>query len=132
MGVSATGIKTTKTKGIAMTFEEKVAKCLLDARELMNNGGKHWTRGAFKRRLDKDEYAYCSIGAIRAVTTSKDQKIRNEAYRQLATMIYAGPETRNVRVAQGRIVQWNDMKATWGDVSRTFRQAAKRAAKQPS
>lgn len=59
-----------------MTFEkEMLADLLRDARELMNDTGRHWVQGSFQRPVHGDdgtvEYGYCSYGAIGHVTDGR-------------------------------------------------------------
>lgn len=107
-----------------MTFEERVAQCLLDARELMNSGGRHWIKGWLRKKNGKGEACYCSIGAIRAAAPGEEnRRVRAAAKKILAAQLPGYPHKD-----ENKIIGWNDdPRRKWSDVSKTFRQAAKRA-----
>lgn len=131
---------------MATPTKEQVADLLKNARELMNNSGAHWIKGAYSTRIRADysggepvfEHAYCSMGAIRHLTDEEgDQKIRWEATKALGEVeaIKAIPMTEadaydiadRYEVAFTRIVRWNDAdERTWADVDAAFREAEKR------
>lgn len=45
--------------------KSEISKTLRAARDLMNNGGKHWIKGALSRRK-QGEVSYCALGGIQA------------------------------------------------------------------
>lgn len=70
-----------------LSDEEKVAKLLTDALNLMNDNGSHWVQGHEKIAHPKnpDEFRYCTIGAIKELAPGKKNKnLRAKAYRRLA------------------------------------------------
>jgi len=62
---------------------ERTAQIIREARDLMNADGKHWIQGDEKQQLYdvlKDsyipnEYAYCSVGAIKEVAKTEEEMI---------------------------------------------------------
>lgn len=44
--------------------KEVLIEKLRTAIELMNDGGKHWTRGAYRQALPDGSMSYCAVGAV--------------------------------------------------------------------
>lgn len=111
--------------------DEDVAKVLLNARELMNNRGKHWIKWEFRRKNKNGELCYCSIGAIRAAAPGdKNKRLRAAAFRALAQLIDPNYADGTKTAAQSVIMSFNDSDSTkWGDVSKLFRKAARSVLK---
>lgn len=118
---------------------DMVVDMLKNARDLMNDSGRHWIKGEYYGHK-KGEQAYCSVGALR-----KSGSRRPAAYRSsiiaLATVIdpdrmkssreHALKHSLDVNrhlasVAESIIVNWNDHpNRRWLDVDRKFRKAIK-------
>lgn len=135
-----------------MTKEELLlaADKLDEAREKMNNGGKHWIRGYLRRVVLKGhkpggrglaskkealkyhgvkpkecEYGFCSVGGLNAV------KAPTLSYKALADTINSKGRHLGKGSANNSIITWNDAyERKWGDVSRAFRKAARNLRKQ--
>lgn len=129
-----------------------VVKLLTKGRELMNDKGRHWLRRRLKERInwsvgskETPEYGYCAIGSLNAAggfkqtygsarfaggrTTVFNDPVLDEAKFVLAEAI-AGYRPGGIEEAESIIVRFNDSSTTtWGDVSRKFRTAARRAEK---
>src|SRR6266576_2266990 len=96
---------------------------LLEAREKMNNGGTHWTRGTLRRKdPNTHEVSYCSVGAIQALTV--DRTTKNKIYRALNAALpveyrakeYNGREP-GLEACKNAIIHYNDFwERRWGDV----------------
>jgi hypothetical protein len=146
---------------------KRVAEILRSARDLMNNNGRHWVKGeemvdAFRvnpvthkidrSRLgattgDPEEYAYCSIGAVRAIVENDYEyeaalfelvKIMNPdsldyAREEIFYDDKSVPEPSDESLfgyidLEDSIASVNDLEETqWDDIKNWFTQAAKRA-----
>lgn len=106
---------------------EEIASVLDEAVELMNDKGAHWIQGAFKTLIGADEYAYCSIGAIREVAMGRegsDTKLVKLQIRAAEALADALPSS--VYSSVDKVIVWNDDSATtWNKVRLRFRRAAK-------
>ena len=117
----------------------EIADKLLEARETMNSRGRHWIKGALRRKRKTpsgeltSEWAYCSIGSINKVG---DRSIRGRLIKALNAGLpngyravgYNGKEP-SIKACEGAIIKFNDSYHTkWGDISRAFRRAARLAA----
>lgn len=132
-----------------MTKQEIAAK-LREALALMNDSGKHWVQGDFIEVVDeyvtpdgtyKEEYGYCSIGAIRTVLNGSVEDSSPESDAVALALADVLPETPPFmqfssesdegyarRVALDKIVNWNDdMERRWEEVVEKFNEAAARA-----
>lgn len=128
-----------------------VVKLLTKGRELMNDKGRHWIRNRLKERInwnvgskETPEYGYCAIGSLNAAGGFQQSygsarfagdrsrvisdPVLNEAKFVLAETI-AGYRPGTLEEAESIIIRFNDKGAKWGDVSRKFRAAARRAEK---
>lgn len=113
---------------------EETSRALLAAIELMNKGGKHWTRGKFRF---KDPYtgetSYCSVGAIQEIAKG-NRPLRKAMYRALNEAI--GKRNANERTSS--IMSWNDgykdlgnwIPKDWTDIRSGFKKAARIALRE--
>ena len=118
----------------------EVADKILEAREKMNNRGKHWLRGAFRSKNPKtQEVSFCAVGACREVGNKRiNPKLYHylflalpEDYRRISRWHY-GQRQDVEKPTNGEkmnaIIRFNDShKQTWGGVSKLFRKAARLA-----
>lgn len=111
-----------------------VSEKLLEAREKMNNGGKHWVRGTLRRKNPStQEISYCSVGAIQAIPG--DRATKNKLYRALNEALPKnfratgfGSRPPGIEACKSAIIHYNDhWDRKWGDISRVFRRAARLA-----
>lgn len=108
---------------------DRVREILREARDKMNDNGKHWIRGDYFKRIRGRGNCYCSIGAIHSVTRKKHE--REAAYLALCER-GVGSSTRNSYgtinpyTAESNIIRWNDnFNRTWSDVNKAFRKAVR-------
>jgi hypothetical protein len=106
-----------------------VAKALLEARDLMNDSGAHWTKGHFRWTNRKTrETKFCSVGAIREVS-KKQPELRREMLHALWSVLPTPYQFRKTR--QTAVLTWNDSASrSWSDISQTFKKAAARLLKE--
>lgn len=112
----------------------EIATKILEARAKMNNGGRHWIRGAFKRKdPSTEEYAFCSVGAVREAVRGRSRELSPSVYRAINEALpkeyrAVGRNGREpgVNACISAIIGFNDhWGRTWGDISRVFRKAAR-------
>lgn len=86
-----------------MVLKEKVAQGLRKAVEVMNDVGAHWTKGELRKRNDKGEDTFCSLGAIYYITDLDiDQLLREEeegAYSVIRDLVKQGGGDAELRLA---------------------------------
>ena len=121
-------MSTTET---GMTAKEVLAKALA----LMNDGGKHWTKGDYEVP-GEDGLAYCSVGAIGKITYAADggsvhgitglDDLHDRSIELLASAVpdrFFGGER-----PWKRVIVWNDAEeTTWEDVVQVFTKAQEMA-----
>lgn len=122
----------------------EIATKILEAREKMNNRGKHWLRGALRRTDPKTkEVSFCSVGAIQEVNKGQGRRFNPKLYHYVHEALPErykakpreyyrnGSFVRKPATASDKmnaIIRYNDAYAnTWGNVSKLFRKAAKLA-----
>lgn len=118
----------------------EIATKILEARDKMNNRGKHWLRGAFRSTNPKTrEVSFCSVGAIREVGDKRiNPKLYHyiflalpDEYRRIYRWNYgqrAVVEKPTNSEKMNAIIRFNDSHTqTWGGVSKLFRKAARLA-----
>ena len=111
--------------------DEDLASMLEEAIGLMNSKGAHWTKGSYLREIGYQEYAYCSVGAIRTVVNQRypgsatQYHVRDQLTEQLADVL---PDAYDVhRTPEDKIVAWNDnLSTTWPKVRYRFQAAVKK------
>jgi len=120
--------------------KKDISRILRQARDLMNQGGKHWTRG--KLRKGRKEPMFCSVGALNAVlgrpnTDKSGYKVDNDnraVVYALANEIrrterrppFKEFNERNDTDAMTIIWNYNDKHyRTWADIQGVFTRAAK-------
>ena len=92
----------------------KVATTLRAALAVMNDGGKHWTKGTLEKALEDGSKAYCAVGSVNA--TCDDQTVRTLCLWLLG------------EVTAGGVESFNDHPGTaWEDVVAVFTVAARNA-----
>ena len=120
------------------TVDRKAARMLIRARRLLNDGGKHWIKGNFKRDIKPGVVGYCSVGALLHVRDSKPDLSDPDAYeramRMLADTVFetyaeeAAVEDAydvNEEDSETIITTWNDQgNRTWNDIDEAFRKSA--------
>ena len=98
---------------------QKIATVLADSLQAMNDGGKHWIKGALHEYLEDGSDAYCSIGSIES--RSDDGTIITLAKWLLSS------------VCAGRIDSMNDhADTTWEDIQLFFKAAIRNAERLAS
>ena len=111
----------------------QIADLLRQARDLMNDQGKHWIQGqsATLRGFDDGQPQYerfCSIGAIRYVLTGDPFNDGNADENYLVQCLDAQitlPGARGDYQGSDKVVLWNDMTGReWGEVYEAFTNAA--------
>lgn len=117
------------------------ANALREARELMNDSGKHWHKGNWDVDLDDGSKAYCSAGALRKVTGFRPSVDEYDGTIGLALAALAADPEVNEYVLErieynelspetsdlDRVINWNDDVArTWEDISAAFERAEQR------
>lgn len=141
-----------KQKTMSKTRALAVARLLSNARELMNDGGKHWIKG----RLEQASWlgaSYCAMGGLGKAATNgpvydavriaqmkqykKVAPILRDATILLAEVIegktvigkdYDGQEDPVLEEAQDIVIAFNDGRHTdWTIMSRKFKVAERRA-----
>jgi hypothetical protein len=129
---------------VANPTPDEVVEVLDKAIALMNNTGKHWTQNAFKRILETDmegapiDHAYCSVGAIRAVSGIQIVDYASNPLADAATDAVAratiphADDRRKEEWSEGLstiavVTGWNDDgDTTWEKVVRRFKRARSR------
>lgn len=115
------------------TPRKRLYAILRDARNNINDNGKHWIKGALRRKR-KDGYAYCSVGAINAVEGITAQERRDALYILGLKGLELKPDKYNTVKYKyeghhwapfaNAIKRFNDSVGTeWDDVNRVFRKA---------
>ena len=114
----------------------EISDKILEARELMNNRGKHWLRGAFRSKNPKTgEVSFCSVGAVREVGgRGINARVYHYLHEALPPEFQAKPYYGRTKVVASQksnaIIAFNDRYGRkWGEVSKLFRKAAKLAEK---
>jgi hypothetical protein len=108
-------------------FGKEIARKLRQARDLMTHNGSHWVQGSL---YDDARQAYCSIGAIRKVTTGDPYLVNPDEERQLTEallpfLVFAEGQAIPLD-SRDRVVKWNDESGrTWAEVSNAFEAAAR-------
>ncbi len=116
---------------------EEVADVLDRAIELMNDTGKHWVQGRFQQCLDDpDEFAYCSVGAIRKAAGISNVDFNDNPVSSAAVAAVARaylPITKDQLRDEWHsgtanvVMNWNDSNGTaWEQVVRRFKRARTR------
>lgn len=119
-------------EGPSFEPQSEVGKLLMAARELMNDKGRHWIRGAIKAKIN-GEMCYCSLGALFEARRSAgaSNEILNAAQVQLAEIVrpdMINPFSTELIGPRLTITTWNDTRASgWEEVDEKFRAAAMRA-----
>jgi hypothetical protein len=107
-----------------MTVNLRASQLLERALERMNEEGRHWVKGNYRRLLENGEYGYCAIGSI-----DNDQKADGVASYHAVRALNAARSGYSLDRATGArslIVTWNDStKTTWEDVKTVFTRAIK-------
>lgn len=125
-----------------LTADERkvVAELIREARELMNNSGKHWVKGEFTRIVDGGEIGYCSMGALNQVFYSKeetDDQVGGWARRDailalaedeaIAAVHYSGNSRNQHSIAEWQVITYNDGEdRTWPEVEAAFKRTEER------
>lgn len=113
---------------------EAVARALERAREMMNDSGSHWIKGAMRSRMEQG-MCYCALGGIYAAT--RPGPTRDAAVIALAREIDPAAVRRAelatpddvARRCERIITTWNDLRhRTWKQVEAALRRAAEKAA----
>jgi hypothetical protein len=118
----------------------KAPQILKKAVTLMNNGGRHWTKGTLKR----GHATYCSIGGINAAagrpqSYGSNGVVVTAAKRELAAAITgddryvtkAGRPGYTISDVEDVIISFNDRaETTWDDIKRVFSKATRAARKR--
>lgn len=115
----------------------QIEAAILEARQHMNDRGKHWIKGALHRKVKggaPGEQAHCSVGAINLVARHTDGVKRGDLIRAVAAALPPdyrpkpsyGRKVPTVRECESAIIRYNDSyHSKWGDISRLFRKAAR-------
>jgi hypothetical protein len=80
---------------VAVT-KKRVREILIESRNLMNDGGKHWIKSRLSRKRTNGEVSYCSVGSIFAVTDNVEE--REAAIKVLAQKGLGNGQTISVKV----------------------------------
>ena len=113
-------------------MSKQVAETLEKARALMNSGGKHWTKGAFKSTKD-GEPCYCAVGALLETARIDDPnslELDSLGGACLNKLSAALPRTadRSFRSTADRVVCYNDAThRRWKHIDNLFKRAIKLA-----
>lgn len=121
------------------TPDSKAVALLERAHELMNEEGRHWIKGNYRRTIGtlkngEDEFGYCSVGALEAALTEQYGKpdrigLAVDYYEPYYGALSALGEVIRPGDAggSGTVISFNDNpKTTWTDVSTTFKAAIAR------
>lgn len=117
--------------------KEVLIEKLRQAIDLMNDGGKHWTKMTFKYRLANGEAAYCSIGAIIEAIGRENTELFNALGFELVSTLGVEPQFQWVRdpasgdflsyVDTGPVIRFNDNPTrTWEEVKSLFESTIER------
>lgn len=128
---------------------QRAIEILNEAREKMNDKGRHWIKGRFRGKNKKGEDSFCSIGALRSVSRkTKARKVatialaelidpkRMEARREVLENFHGKKEGREIESAlyneaESIIIRYNDgYRTRWSGVSSKFKKAAKTLEKE--
>lgn len=105
-----------------------IAEKLRAALELMNDNGKHWTKGSYRSYdYETGDYFYCSVGAVRNVVMNAADVYAGTGDRCLEALNKQLPEKARQLFDQPwkNIICWNDDKdRTWEEVVDLFTRAA--------
>lgn len=116
------------------TEKELLAEIILEARDLMNDGGKHWIKGIFEEYdPETGEKSYCTVGALYVCFLNRNIPfyVYDDISLQLVQTIseYSGWHGESVISCLSRfsITSWNDApERTWEDVERVLTETARR------
>lgn len=118
----------------------KAAEVVRAAQERMNDGGKHWIKGSFRRKLADESYGYCILGGVRAESKSSTKAAQEAAEEAILREIQGsgwGTEDRdwftdrNVIRPFRHIPEFNDHPETnWKHVKAVLSRAAENLEKQ--
>lgn len=124
---------------VETNLDIEAAEALRQARELMNDSGKHWYQGDWYEILDDGTTAYCAVGALRQVTGSTNNPVLWRALEFLGTDEEIRVYNREVHgydnVAEGypkiaeqdAVINYNDEpERTWEEISSAFERAEKK------
>jgi len=118
-----------------------VADALAKARDLMNDKGKHWTKGTSRKpirvwRGEIVEYAYYSSGALTESTDDWGQIHPNPVRLEAIVALSQNPQIAAIDVlkysdpyeeALAKIITWNDdPDRTWDEIDTAFRETEER------
>lgn len=108
-----------------MKSSEFLRECL----KKMNNGGKHWIKGAYSQ-LDDGETRYCSVGAMKACNKfpSIPFAVYWDAQEELARVIKKKfrNRVRHEEENPSIIIAFNDhIDTVWEDICNVFKEAIK-------
>jgi hypothetical protein len=115
--------------------KEIVADALKRARDLMNDYGAHWIKGHWEQTLENGERGFCSVGALRDVTGSRENSVLLAALQALLASEQVRTDspdlsavaTGSVNAIADVIVAWNDdPNRTWPEVDVLFTQTEER------
>jgi hypothetical protein len=108
----------------------KIAKALREALALMNDSGAHWTQGEYMSKSMNIECAYCSVGAVRAVTAGHPH-FTNEDTDAVLRVLSRELPSANSDGWENQVIDWNDAAdRTWEDIVDAFTKAADREEKR--
>lgn len=121
------------------TPNREAIRLLREAQDLMNDKGRHWTKGTYRRHDDvADDPSYCAVGALVKVGAGDNPrlalehgslKIAAEALSQVVRNqvdLSKHPEVTKWK-AHDYIVAFNDdSDRTWPDVRAAFQAAIRR------
>ncbi len=120
--------------------KKEISRILREARDLMNDGGKHWIKGKLSR-TSKGEKSYCAIGAVCTVVGVRRSQTRISKEARPALLALA-EEIWDDRAARGHSVwrytdDYNILSTiygstTWKDIKRVFTKAAKSPKVEPA
>ena len=130
-----------------MASKKKRRKVLIKARDLMNDGGKHWMQGEFEKQFYVTgqidvETSYCSVGAINKASVGdsypelnpsilsflkkRKRKLSDQVCRDLFELGGLKIFRKQKYVNKNSVVDWNDHhKTTWSEVDAAFAKAIK-------
>jgi len=107
---------------------KEIAKGLELALSLMNDGGKHWIKGAWRKKNMKGELCFCTNGGINeaARRMGLPPSFAEAMKRELVRHGLGKRVGYYERTPSDQIMDWNDTGSTrWGDVRKAFTRGIK-------